>query len=114
MDILALNCGSSSLKYQLFDWNRKEVIAKGMVERVTIGDSFIVHEVPGRETYREEYECPDHKVAMHLIIKTLTDKVHGVVTNLDRITSYNVCYTKLLRVLAKYSATVGALYHSRQ
>ena len=41
MDILALNCGSSSVKYQLFDWKRKEVIAKGMVERVTIGDSFM-------------------------------------------------------------------------
>jgi len=53
MDILALNCGSSSVKYQLYDWNRREVIAKGMVERVTIGDSYIIHEVPGRETYRE-------------------------------------------------------------
>ncbi len=48
MDILALNCGSSSVKYQLFDWKRKEVIARGMVERVTIGDSYIIHEVPGR------------------------------------------------------------------
>ena len=67
MDILALNCGSSSVKYQLYDWEKKEVIAKGMVERVTIGDSFIIHEVPGRETYREEYECPDHQVAIHLI-----------------------------------------------
>ena len=38
MDILALNCGSSSVKYQLYDWKKKEVIAKGMVERVTIGD----------------------------------------------------------------------------
>ena len=55
MDILALNCGSSSVKYQLFDWNKKEVIAKGMVERVIVGDSFIIHEVPGRETYREEH-----------------------------------------------------------
>ncbi len=45
MDILALNCGSSSVKYQLFDW-KEEVVAKGMVERVIIGDSFILHEVP--------------------------------------------------------------------
>jgi acetate kinase len=87
MDILALNCGSSSVKYQLYDWNRREVIAKGMVERVTIGDSFIIHEVPGRETYREEYECPDHRVAIHLIIKTLTDKVNGVVTSMDQISA---------------------------
>ena len=87
MDILALNCGSSSLKYQLFDWDKREVIAKGLVERVTIGDSFIVHEVPGRETYREEYECPDHQVAIHLIIKTLTDSVHGVVKDMTQISA---------------------------
>jgi len=87
MDILALNCGSSSVKYQLYDWEKKEVIAKGMVERVTIGDSFIIHEVPGRETYREEYECPDHKVAIHLIIKTLVDTEHGVVKDMSKISA---------------------------
>lgn len=87
MDILALNCGSSSVKYQLYDWNRKEIIAKGMVERVTVGDSFIVHEVPGRETYNEEYECPDHEVAIHLIIKVLTSKEHGVVEDMNAISA---------------------------
>jgi acetate kinase len=87
MDILALICGSSSVKYQLFDWGKKEVIAKGMVERVTIGDSFIIHEVPGRETYREEYECPDHKVAIHLIIKTLTSARYGVVKDMSQISA---------------------------
>ncbi len=87
MDILALNCGSSSVKYQLFDWDRKEVIAKGMVERVIIGDSFILHEVPGRETYREESECPDHQVAIHLIIKILTSKDHGVLSDINNISA---------------------------
>ncbi|RMF48289.1 MAG: acetate kinase [Deltaproteobacteria bacterium] len=87
MDILALNCGSSSVKYQLYDWERKEVIAKGMVERVTIGDSYIVHEVPGRETYREEYECPDHKVAIHLIVKILTDPKYGVLDDMSKISA---------------------------
>jgi acetate kinase len=87
MDILALNCGSSSVKYQLYDWAKKEVVAKGMVERVTIGDSFIIHEVPGRETYREEYECPDHQVAIHLIIKTLSSKPHGVVSDMSQISA---------------------------
>lgn len=87
MDILALNCGSSSVKYQLYDWAKKAVIAKGMVERVTIGDSFIIHEVPGRDTYREEYECPDHKIAIHLIIKILVDKKYGVVNNIDQISA---------------------------
>ena len=87
MDILALNCGSSSVKYQLFDWNKKEVIAKGMVERVIVGDSFIIHEVPGRETYREESECPDHQVAIDLIIKTLTDEGHGVLSDINQISA---------------------------
>lgn len=87
MDILALNCGSSSVKYQLFDWQKKTVIAKGMVERVTVGDSFIIHEVPGRETYRDEYECPDHKTAIHLIIKTLANKDYGVVSDMSKISA---------------------------
>ncbi|HWI40410.1 MAG TPA: propionate kinase, partial [Verrucomicrobiae bacterium] len=87
MDILALNCGSSSVKYQLFDWDRKEVVAKGMVERVIIGDSYIVHEVPGRENYREESECPDHKVAIDLIIRTLTHPEHGVLKDIRQISA---------------------------
>lgn len=87
MVILALNCGSSSVKYQLFDWDKKEVVAKGMVERVIIGDSFIMHEVPGRETYRTEYECPDHKVAIDLIIRTLVDGDHGVLGNINEISA---------------------------
>ncbi|MCF6178256.1 MAG: acetate kinase, partial [Geopsychrobacter sp.] len=87
MVILALNCGSSSVKYQLFDWTRKEVIAKGMIERVTIGDSYIIHEVPGRETYREEYECPDHRIAVQLIVKTLTSTTEGVVKKMDQISA---------------------------
>src|SRR6266568_3900641 len=87
MDILALNCGSSSVKYQLFDWSRKEVVAKGMVERVIVGDSFIMHEVPGRETYRCESDCPDHQVAIDLIIKTLTDPEHGVLKDIRQISA---------------------------
>jgi len=70
MIIMALNCGSSSVKYQLFDWEKKEVVAKGMVERVIIGDSFIMHEVPGRETYHHEQDCPNHQAAIDLLIKT--------------------------------------------
>ncbi len=87
MDILAVNCGSSSVKYQLFDWERKEVIAKGVVERVAIGGSFIVHEVPGRDKLKLESDCPDHKVALALIIKTITDPEHGVIDDITRISA---------------------------
>jgi len=87
MKILALNCGSSSVKYQLFNWDERCVIAKGMVERVTIGNSFISHEVPGKKTYKEEYECPDHRTAINLIISTLMHPEHGVVKSMDEISA---------------------------
>jgi acetate kinase len=87
MDILAINCGSSSVKYQLFSWERKEVIAKGMVERVIIGDSFILHEVTGKEAYHESYECPDHQVAIALIIRTLVHPEHGVLKDINEISA---------------------------
>ncbi|MDK2846699.1 MAG: acetate kinase [Desulfuromonadales bacterium] len=87
MDILALNCGSSSVKYQLYSWERREVIAKGVVERVGIGDSFISHEVPGREDYKSEHDCPDHTVAIELIIRTLSDEKVGVVKAMNEISA---------------------------
>ncbi|WP_242820266.1 acetate kinase [Deferrivibrio essentukiensis] len=87
MKILALNCGSSSVKYQLFDWEAKQVVAKGVVERVGIGDSFIIHEVPGRETYRNEYECHDHNTAINLIVNTLESKEHGVIEKIVEISA---------------------------
>ncbi|NTV75275.1 MAG: propionate kinase, partial [Holophaga sp.] len=85
MIIMALNCGSSSVKYQLYDWNRKEVVAKGIVERVTIGDSFIVHEVPGRDVFEEEHACPTHQDAIDLIIRTVTDPKRGVIKDVSEI-----------------------------
>ncbi len=87
MKILALNCGSSSVKYQLYNWETQSVIAKGIVERVGIGDSFIVHEVPGRDTYRDEYECHNHTTAINLIINTLLSEANGVLKHMDEISA---------------------------
>ncbi|MCL2760997.1 MAG: acetate kinase [Desulfuromonadales bacterium] len=87
MQILALNCGSSSVKYQLYNWSIKEVIAKGAVERVTIGDSFILHEVPGREAYKYDSDCPDHRTAIDLIIKILVDSEYGVISDINEISA---------------------------
>jgi acetate kinase len=87
MDILALNCGSSSVKYQLYNWDKKEVIAKGVVERVGIGESFIAHEVPGRDDYKFAQDCSDHTVAIGLIIETLLSKEVGVVKSMDEISA---------------------------
>jgi acetate kinase len=87
MIIMALNCGSSSVKYQLYDWEKKEVVAKGMVERVIVGDSFIEHEVPGRETFKDEHDCPNHKTAIDLIIRTVTDPKFGVIKSVSEISA---------------------------
>ncbi|HCC46726.1 MAG TPA: propionate kinase [Elusimicrobia bacterium] len=85
MKILCLNCGSSSVKYLLFDWQAKMTVASGLVERVGIGSSFINIEAPGREKVTVNQDCPTHKDAIQLVINTLTHKEHGVIESLDGI-----------------------------
>ncbi len=85
MDILTLNCGSSSVKYQLYRWEEKKILAKGVVERVTIGGSFIKHEVPGKDTVKIEKECPTHKEAIELIMSTLTSPEYGVIKDIKEV-----------------------------
>ncbi len=87
MKILCLNCGSSSVKYLLFDWQSKITVASGLVERVGIGGSFINIEAPGREKVTVNQDCPTHKDAIKMVIDTLTHKEHGVIDSLDGITA---------------------------
>ncbi len=86
MDILTLNCGSSSLKYQLYRWDDKDVLASGIVERVTVGGSFINHysKKSGKKVKRER-ECPNHKVAIEFIVETLLDPEVGAIADLRDI-----------------------------
>jgi acetate kinase len=86
MDILTLNCGSSSLKYQLYRWDDREVLARGIVERVTVGGSYISHysQKTGK-TVRRDHDCPNHKVAMELIVETLLDPEIGAISDLNEI-----------------------------
>ncbi|UCE26167.1 MAG: acetate kinase [Candidatus Coatesbacteria bacterium] len=79
MKILTLNCGSSSVKYILYDWEGQETLARGLVERVTIPGSRVVHEVPGRDEYILERDCPDHEAAINLVLELFVDPGHGVV-----------------------------------
>jgi len=83
MVILTLNCGSSSAKYQVYDWDSKEVLASGEVERVTQPKSKITHKVTGRPNYVEEHDCPDHKEAVELIIRTISDPKVGVIKDMN-------------------------------
>ncbi|MBR2704502.1 MAG: acetate kinase [Clostridia bacterium] len=85
MKILVLNCGSSSLKYQLINMDNEEVIAKGNYERIGEPEvSFITHKVNG-EKYRMEHPAPTHKEALEFIIEQLTNTEYAVVSSLDEI-----------------------------
>jgi len=85
MVILTLNCGSSSAKYQVYDWLNKDVMAVGIVEKVTIGGSFITHKAKGREEVVLQHDCPTHTDAVELIIKTLTSDDLGVIKSMAEI-----------------------------
>jgi acetate kinase len=85
MIILALNCGSSSVKYKLYRWEKREVISKGVVERIGIPGSFICFDVPRKGEQKVAYDCPDHRTALQLIIDTLIHKEYGVVKELAEI-----------------------------
>ncbi|MDR0475367.1 MAG: acetate kinase [Treponema sp.] len=85
MVILTLNCGSSSAKYQVYNWETKDVMAVGIVEKVTLGGSFITHHAKGREEYTANHDCPTHTEAVDLIIKTLTDPKAGVLSDMSVI-----------------------------
>jgi acetate kinase len=75
------------MKYRLYDWEKQETLATGVVERVTVGGSFITHEVSGREKLTIERECPDHKMAIKLVMDTLTHPEHGVIPDTSSITA---------------------------
>lgn len=86
MIILVLNCGSSSIKYQLFNMNDKaEVIARGLVERIGFTDAIITHQPEGREKYKNITPVMDHTVGINLIMEALTHKEHGVIRKIEDI-----------------------------
>ena len=84
MKILVVNAGSSSLKYQLFDMESNEVLAKGNCERIGI-DGVITHKRPGKDDYSSEANLPDHKAAIELVLSLLCDAELGVIASADEI-----------------------------
>lgn len=85
MNVLVINCGSSSLKYQLINSDREEVLAKGLCERIGIEGSAITHQPEGGEKIKTEVDMPNHTVAVKLVIEKLTDASVGVIKSLDEI-----------------------------
>jgi len=86
MKVLVLNCGSSSIKYQLIDMaNNAELKAKGLVERVGLEMGEFTHKPVGKDKYYIQTPIKDHEVGINLVLKALTDPVHGVISSLDEI-----------------------------
>ena len=85
MKIFVVNCGSSSIKYQLIDMNDESVIAKGLVERIGIEGSVLTHTPAGKDKVRLESEIPDHVDGIKKVLAALVDPNHGVVKSMDEI-----------------------------
>ena len=85
MKILVLNCGSSSLKYQLIDGDTEAVLAKGLCERIGIEGSRIEHKPVGKDEFVCEEFMEDHKVAVKMVRDALLDPEHGVVKSVKEI-----------------------------
>ena len=85
MKILVLNCGSSSLKYQLIDMEGEKVLAKGLVERIGIEGSRIKHTKNGLDAVTREVPFPDHSAAIKYVLNILVDPELGVLKSLDEL-----------------------------
>ena len=85
MVILTLNCGSSSAKFQVYDWDKKEVLGVGMIERIGQEISNIEHKPLGKEEFEEKKPCPTHKEAVEWVISTILDPEHGCIKDMSEI-----------------------------
>lgn len=88
MKILVINCGSSSIKYQLLDMRSEEdysLLAKGNLEKIALPDSKITHKPTGKSPVVKIQSVPDHTVGMQVVLAMLTDPKDGVISNFDEI-----------------------------
>ena len=85
MKILVLNCGSSSIKYKLFNMDTRAVLAQGGVEKIGLPDSFLQVKLPNGEKVKIEQAMPEHTVGIQLILNTLIDEKIGCLQSLDEI-----------------------------
>ena len=87
MKVLVINCGSSSLKYQLIDMENESVLAKGICERIGAEGSVLTHKPTGKDKFVTEQPMQDHSVAVKLVMEALQDPEHGVIASADEITA---------------------------
>ena len=103
MKVLVVNCGSSSVKYQLINMEDESVLAKGLVERIGINGSILTQKVEGREKYVIETPMKNHKVAIKLVLDSLVDKDHGVIKDMSEISAVG---HRVVHGGEKYSSSV--------
>lgn len=87
MKVLVINCGSSSLKYQLIDMSNEKALAVGLVERIGIEGSVLTQKVEGKDKYVIQTPMDTHKAAIKLVLDALVDANHGVIADVAEITA---------------------------
>ncbi|MCX7951741.1 MAG: acetate kinase, partial [Clostridiales bacterium] len=87
MKVLVINCGSSSLKYQLINMESEQVMAKGLVERIGIEGSQLKHQPEGMDKVVIEKAMKDHKDAIKVVLDALVDENHGVIKDMNEISA---------------------------
>lgn len=85
MKVLVLNCGSSSIKYKLYDMNRQKELASGGIEKIGLPDSFLKFTLSDGSKQVITQEIKEHTAGIELILKTLTDAKYGAIKSLDQI-----------------------------
>jgi len=103
MKVLVINCGSSSLKYQLVDMENEEVLGKGIVERIGLAGSFLKHQPGKNDKITIEGTMPTHKEALKFVIDALTDENHGVIKDMTEISA---CGHRVVHAGEKFAASV--------
>jgi acetate kinase len=103
MKVLVINCGSSSLKYQLIDMSNEGILAKGLVERIGIEGSILTQKVEGRQNFVIQQPMKDHKDAIKLVLDALIDAANGVIGSMDEISAVG---HRVVHGGEKYSSSV--------
>ena len=103
MKVLIINCGSSSLKYQLYNMQNEEVLAKGLVERIGINDSRLKQNTRKNEKFIINKDIKNHNDAIKLVMEALTDKQNGAI---DSINEINAVGHRVVHGGEKYSSPV--------
>lgn len=85
MNVLVVNCGSSSLKYQLIDMTGEHVMAKGQFEKIGADDAIFTHKRPDAEKFEKVEPIHDHKEALKILLDILIDKEYGVISSMEEI-----------------------------